>query len=137
MATILIAEDDAMVMATIAFILAEQGHDVIQATNGAEAVKIFKNPAPDRTIALVITDIIMPKGDGMSLIAELRQLDGKLKILAISGLGRAGYSSFLGAAKNLGAHDSLKKPFTRQQLLEKVELLLGVVAAPDGVAATG
>jgi DNA-binding response OmpR family regulator len=132
MATILIAEDDAMVMATMTFILTEIGHDVIEAANGAEAMEIFKNPAPDRPIEMIITDIIMPKTDGMSLITELRKLDKRIKILAVSGGGRASYSNFLSAARNLGAHESLKKPFTRQQLLEKVETLLN--SAPAAAA---
>lgn len=125
MATILLADDDALVRATIRFILVGKGHDVIEAANGEEAINVVRSLWPGRTIVLVITDIIMPKVDGLSLIAELRKIDGRLKILAVTGGSRAIHSNFLNAAKNVGANDALKKPFTHHELLAKVDALLG------------
>ena len=51
-------------------------------------------------------------------------LDRSIRILAISGGSRAIFSNILGAAITYGAHDSLKKPFTAQQLRDKVGRLL-------------
>jgi two-component system cell cycle sensor histidine kinase/response regulator CckA len=124
MATILIADDDTLVRTTMKAILRAKGHDIIEAENGQEAIDIVRNVETGRTISLVVTDILMPKVDGLSLIAELMKIDGGLKILAVSGGGRMIHSNFLNAARNGGAHDVLKKPFTHHQLLEKVDGLL-------------
>jgi CheY-like chemotaxis protein len=125
MATILIADDDPMVRKTIKSILVGKGHDVIEASDGLEAIRLLGELGPGQTISLIITDILMPKIDGFSLIVELRRLDQAIKILAVTGGGRMIHSDYLVAAKNVGAHDALKKPFTHHQLLEKVDSLLG------------
>lgn len=124
MATILIAEDNEMLRDTVKTMLTEKGHDVIAAEDGLEALDAVRRAAADHAISLLITDIILPKVDGMSLITETRKLDRRIKILAVTGGSRQIHANFLKAAKNCGAHDALKKPFTQQQLLEKVDQLL-------------
>lgn len=120
MAIILIVEDDAMMRSTIKSMLEADGHDTLEAEDGLEAINILKNLTPDRVVSLIVTDILMPKVDGMSLIAGVRNLDRRTKILAISGGSRAIFSNILSASMTLGAHDCLKKPFTLRQLREKV-----------------
>jgi CheY-like chemotaxis protein len=126
MATILIADDDPMVRRTIRSILVGKGHEVIEAEDGVEAIRLLGNLKPNQTISLIITDILMPKIDGFSLIVELRKLNRAVRILAVTGGGRMIHSDYLAAAKNVGAHDALKKPFTHHQLLEKVDSLLNL-----------
>jgi DNA-binding response OmpR family regulator len=124
MATIMIADDDPMVRKTMKSILVAKGHDVLEAEDGQEAILVLRNLTPERTVELIITDILMPKIDGLSMIVELRRLNMRTKILAVTGGGRMIHSNFLAAARNVGAHDALKKPFTHHQLLEKVDSLL-------------
>jgi DNA-binding response OmpR family regulator len=124
MATILIVDDDAMVRGTVKSMLTLKGHEVLEAEDGLKALDVVKHAPTDHTISLMITDIMMPKVDGMTLITEARKLDRRLKILAISGGSRQIHSNFLKAAKNCGAHDALKKPFTHHELLAKVDQLL-------------
>jgi DNA-binding response OmpR family regulator len=124
MATILIAEDNEMLRDPVKTMLSEKGHEVIATEDGLEALDALRSAASDHSISLLITDIILPKVDGMSLITEARKLDRRIKILAITGGGRQIHSNFIKAAMNCGAHDALKKPFTQQQLMEKVDHLL-------------
>jgi DNA-binding NtrC family response regulator len=80
---------------------------------------------------LVITDILMPDGDGLEVISELKKARPSARIIAMSGGGshlRA--EDCLKFAKGLGAHDVLMKPFNREQFVKLVnhQLSLGGTA---------
>jgi CheY-like chemotaxis protein len=76
---------------------------------------------------LVITGIIMPGGDGLELILELKQASPDVWILAFSGGGRQMQATdCLKMEKNLGAHAVLLKPFNRDQLSAAVEQICPV-----------
>lgn len=122
--TVLVVEDDTLMRSTIRTILEEDGYAILEAGDGLEAMKVLRSPPPGRAVPLIVTDILMPKVDGMSLISNVQKLDRSIKILAISGGSRAIFSNILAAAVTYGAHDSLKKPFTAQQLRDKVGRLL-------------
>jgi len=124
MATILLVEDDEVCRDAVKRILKKKGHEVIEAEDGLVALDRVRNAGPDHGITMMITDIMMPRVDGMTLIGEARKVDRRLKILAITGGSRQIHSDLVKAAKNCGAHDALKKPFTQAQLLEKVDQLL-------------
>lgn len=72
-------------------------------------------------VDMVITDILMPDGDGLEVITELKRAQPSVRIIAMSGGGhhlRA--AECLKFATGLGAHGLLLKPFKREQLLEAV-----------------
>jgi CheY-like chemotaxis protein len=72
-------------------------------------------------VDLVITDVLMPDGDGLEVITSLRRVAPLTRVLAVSGGGnhlRA--TDCLAFAKGLGAHGVLMKPFNRAQLLAAV-----------------
>ena len=75
-------------------------------------------------IDLVITDIVMPTKEGIETIAEIREFKPDLPILAISGGGRIGAVDHFARAREVGASDTLRKPFSDVELLEKVATLL-------------
>jgi len=77
---ILLVEDDDMLREITALILRKFQFDVLEAANGFDALQLF-----DETIDLVLTDIIMPKMDGIELILELQKKDPDLKCIAITG----------------------------------------------------
>jgi CheY-like chemotaxis protein len=77
---ILLVEDDDMLREITTLILRKCQFDVVEAINGFEALQLF-----DNTIDLVLTDIIMPKMDGIELIQELQKKDPNLKCIAITG----------------------------------------------------
>jgi CheY-like chemotaxis protein len=118
MAHILLIEDDELLRDTIAQMLALDGHRVTAASDGEAGLEAFRR---HRQVDLVITDILMPRMDGASMIVEMRKLDPYARVLAISGGRRALSSEFsLGTAAILGAGDQLVKPFTRADLTRAV-----------------
>jgi CheY-like chemotaxis protein len=119
---ILIIEDDKEFREMLKTALAVKDHIVIEAENGKEALIRFKPGVTD----LVITDLIMPDEDGLKVIMKIRQMKQAIKLIAISGGGKAGPGSYLDLAKALGADAIFSKPFSINDLLSKIEDLLQV-----------
>ena len=117
---ILVIDDEELVRLTIKSSLEPNGHEIIEADNGVNGLRLHAETNPD----LVICDIIMPEKEGVETIAELRRMSPDLPILAISGGGRIKNLSYLEIAGQLGASDILPKPFGPREILEKVEMLL-------------
>lgn len=90
------------------------GHHVLTAENGEYALRLLEHQEVD----MILVDILMPDMDGLELIPLLRKTRPASKIIAVS--GGSGKRNYLKAAKCFGAHDSLKKPFSLQELLNAV-----------------
>jgi DNA-binding response OmpR family regulator len=120
MARILIIEDDNEVRDYLESVLSRAGYDVVVASNGKDGVDLFRREPVD----LVITDIIMPEKDGIETIMDLRRDHRGLKVIAISGGGRAEPENYLHSARLLGADRTMRKPFTNEEMLEAVGSLL-------------
>ena len=117
---VLIVEDDKELREMISISLTRRKLTVIEAINGREAIIHFKPSITD----LVVTDLIMPEEDGLKVIMKLKELKPSLKIIAISGGGKAGPGSYLNLAKALGADAIYSKPFSINDLIAKIEELL-------------
>ena len=78
----------------------------------------------DNQIDLVITDIIMPKKEGIETIIEIKGICPDIKIIAMSGGGRNQPESYLRLAKKAGAPYTIQKPFKTSDLIEVVYELL-------------
>ncbi len=124
MAKILLIDDEETVRTVTRRILEGAGHRVIEATNGREGVELFRGQPVD----LVVTDMIMPVQEGVETVRTLLEESPRVKIIAISGGGRAHFTGFLDVARALGAKHTLEKPYTREQLLAAVDKVL---AQPD------
>jgi two-component system, cell cycle sensor histidine kinase and response regulator CckA len=98
-------------------ILSRFGYEVLFATNGKEALEIYRRKA--RSISLVIMDLIMPEVGGKQCMAELLKLDPKVKVLVASG-----YASDESDATEMGACGFIRKPFDRRALLRSVRDIL-------------
>ena len=121
MARILIIDDEWDIRNLVSRILKQEGHEVIEAADGKEGVRIFRENLPD----LLITDIIMPEKEGLETIMELRRDFPNVRTIAISGGGKSlDGDTCLQFAKGLGANRTLAKPFSRQELLEAVQEVL-------------
>jgi len=128
MKRILIIDDDFLVRDMLERLMRKSRYDVETAEDGGRALRLHRRPPVD----LVITDIIMPEKEGLETIAEFRKSAPAVKIIAISGGGRIGPSSYLRMAKLLGAARTFAKPADTAQLLSTVEELL----APPPVRST-
>jgi CheY-like chemotaxis protein len=117
---ILIVEDDKELREMLKVSLVRRRYIVIEASNGKEAISRFKPSVTD----LVITDLIMPEDDGLKVIMKLRELKPSIKIIAISGGGKAAPGNYLDLAKALGADAIYSKPFSVNDLIAKIEQLL-------------
>lgn len=120
MAKILVVDDDTMVRMTIRACLLRAGHEVLEAGDGYEAIGVLEKVE----IELVVSDIIMPEVDGIGLLLKLRKQFPLLRVIVISGGGRAQNVDFLRMAQTLGADQVLAKPFTPEQLLTAVQAVL-------------
>tara|TARA_B100001989_G_C24538007_1_gene465639 strand:- start:790 stop:1119 length:330 start_codon:yes stop_codon:yes gene_type:complete len=98
-------------------VLENNGCEVDCAKDGLEALNKIKNKHYD----LLVTDIIMPKIEGIELIDMVIELAPNIKIIAMTAEGQAGHTSFLTLAETVGANASLKKPFTPSELLKTIE----------------
>jgi DNA-binding response OmpR family regulator len=120
MQRVLIIDDDEQLRALLYEILDREGFEVVEATNGAEGLKLYRSQPAD----LVITDLIMPEKEGVETIMELRHEFPNVRVVAISGGGRSGGRDYLPIAAQLGARRTLAKPFSRQEILDAVRDVL-------------
>ncbi len=120
MAKILVVEDEEHVRDVLRQMLEQAGHRVRTATDGEEAVRVWRLWRPD----LTVTDILMPNKGGLVLIKEIREISPTAPILAISGGGRTGKLNFLSTARTFPGVVTLRKPFSRKEFLSAVEQAL-------------
>ena len=125
MANIVVVDDDPGLRGAIRKILERGGHTIREAEDGDAGVRLVERDAPD----LVVTDLLMPKKEGIETIMELRERFPQVRILAISGAGTLdGEGGPLVDAELFGAHGTLPKPFSVETLLSVVDQVL---SGPD------
>ena len=120
MARILLVDDDEQFRNMLSETLKGAGYQVLEARDGAEGLKFYREHGTD----LIITDLIMPEKEGLETIQELRRANPEVKIIAMSGGGRSGPTDYLKIAKTFGARQVLAKPFSREEILTAVEDVL-------------
>jgi CheY-like chemotaxis protein len=119
--TVLVVDDDIIVLQTLQFLLEDNGFTVLTAVDGVQGLREYRKHRPD----LVLTDIVMPEKEGIALIRELRREFPDAKVVAMSGGGRVGNSDYVSIALALGANLGLDKPFDDLELVESLRRLLG------------
>jgi len=120
MALILVIDDVAEMRTLVRRMLQHSRHTVIEAEDGEAGLAAFE----ERNPAIVITDLVMPKKEGIETIQQMRLFRPSTKIIAMSGSSELDPSLYLDAAKKLGADATLVKPFLRSALLAVVDRLL-------------
>ena len=113
MHSVLVVEDDPTVRTLMVRILSEKGYRALQAGDGIEALELL---AGDPEIELVVTDIVMPRMNGVELAQQLAT-SARTRLLFVSAFGEE-YT-------NLPA-SLLRKPFSQAALIAEVERLLEV-----------
>ncbi len=118
--TILVVEDDPAVRQFIAEVLVERGYDVLEVSNGEEALRVFES-RPSNGVDLLLSDIIMPEMDGVELVGRVRAIHPDIRVILSSGYVGDGISEDV----TLEADDLfLQKPYTPEELAKKVRYAL-------------
>jgi CheY-like chemotaxis protein len=116
---ILVLDDDSETQGMLA-LLAGKGYKLTRTASGAEAISLHRQNPFD----LVIIELLLPDYDGFEAFSELRRAAVPPKFIAIAKAGWAAADICLKMAKQLGAHETLSKPFDSEQLLTAVEKTL-------------
>ena len=114
MAKVLIIDDEPGVLSSLADVLADEGHQTLQAKNGVDGLAMYRQERPD----LVFLDIWLPDRDGLEVLYALREIDPGATVLMISGHGTV--STAVKAIK-MGAFDYLEKPLSYKQVVDAAE----------------
>ena len=125
MARILLAEDESTVREFVSRVLTMHGHSVLEAQDGAQAVELMNQHHFD----LLLTDIVMPVMDGISLALKVRDTRPNVPIILMTG-----YANESQRAHNLSVliEELLSKPFNKDQLMKAVnDALAGAELSPS------
>ena len=113
--TVLIIDDDEIVLTTSEMMLESLGYQVLKAHNGPSGLRLYK--AHKQEIDLIISDLQMPKMNGIELLAELREIDPLVKVILSSG---ALIESDEIEVLFRGFSGFIKKPYNLETLQKKV-----------------
>ncbi len=106
---ILVVDDELNMRLVLAAMLKKEGHEVMTAANGLEAIEMIKK----NLISVVATDLKMPGLDGMGLLQKIIEYDSSIPVIILTAYGTV--SSAVDALKN-GAFDYITKPFEQDEL---------------------
>ncbi len=120
MAKILAVDDSASMRQMVSFTLKSAGHEVIEAADGQEAL----GKARSGKVDLVLTDVNMPRMDGITLIKELRKLPDYRFTPILTLTTESGADKKM-AGKEAGATGWIVKPFSPDQLIATINRVLG------------
>jgi DNA-binding NtrC family response regulator len=118
---IMVVDDDAGIRRSLHTLLSRAGHEVLQAADGLEAIRLWRTGGAD----LVITDLHMPNKDGIQTILELLTHTPGVPIIAMSGGGQTKRLDLLGNVTLLGSVLTIEKPFTLSEMMSVVRRALG------------
>jgi DNA-binding response OmpR family regulator len=112
---VLIVDDERAILTVLGIRLKVSGYDVVTASNGEEALDLVKSMRPD----IVLLDVIMPGMDGFEVLEKLRAVS-ELPVIVFSARQENAQK-----ALSLGANDFLAKPLDTDEMVRKIEGLLG------------
>lgn len=114
---ILIAEDDALMIKILEFILKKEGYEVTSCKDGLSAIEKIPVIQPD----LIITDIMLPYRSGLEIINFSKENYENIPVIVVSALGEE--EGTVVEAFNLGADDFVSKPFNPNELVLRIKRL--------------
>ncbi len=118
MANILVVDDAAFMRMRCAKLLTENGYQVVEASDGLEAVQKYQQHRPDA----VLMDITMPNMDGLEALKKMLEVDPGARIAMVTAMGQ---QSMVIEALKSGAKDFVIKPFDADRVLGAVKKLVG------------
>jgi two-component system chemotaxis response regulator CheY len=117
LAKILVVDDAAFMRMRCTKLLSDNGFDVAEAADGAEAIEKYKEYKPDG----VLLDITMPNMDGLSTLKELIKMDPGARVAMVTAMGQ---QSMVMEALKTGARDFVVKPFDAERVLAAVKKMI-------------
>jgi two-component system, response regulator, stage 0 sporulation protein F len=114
MAKILVIDDERPIRSLLRAVLESDHHQVFEAANGRLGLELYR----ERSVDLIITDLVMPEMNGFDFISELTRSTVQVKVIAMTGDSDAIIR--LATTKLLGARQILRKPFELDTLLDMV-----------------
>ncbi len=111
---VLVVDDEEILRNILSRFLKQADFEPVEAKDGKEAIELFKISNP----ALVISDIMMPKMDGLTLLNEIKKIDSNAMVILMTGYGN---EDILLEALRGGALNFFKKPFNFHELIKFVE----------------
>ncbi|MFH0794712.1 MAG: sigma-54 dependent transcriptional regulator, partial [bacterium] len=114
---ILIAEDEDRLWRVLAMLLSNAGYKLSLASDGEEALSLFEQQQPD----VVVTDVKMPKVDGMELLKKVREQSPETPVIVITAFGSIESAV---EAMQAGAIDYITKPFDEERIKLAIERAL-------------
>ena len=121
MARILICDDEPNIVVSLEFLMRRQGHEVRVVGDGDAALAAVPEFEPD----LVLLDLMLPGRDGYDVCQSLRAAGHRMKILMLTAKGR---EAEIAKGLAVGADEYVTKPFGTQDLVARVQQLLGAGA---------
>lgn len=118
--TVLVIDDDREVRESLCLVLESLGYEPAVAEDGVAGLEVSKRIRPD----LILTDILMPRAEGIEVIPNLKRELPNVKIIAMSGGARLGPDSYLDLARQVGADYAIEKPFDVDRLIEALGYVL-------------
>lgn len=118
MAKILVVDDASFMRMRMTKLLTDNGFEVDEAENGADAVSKYQNEKPD----LVLMDITMPIMDGIEALKKIKEADANANVIMCSAIGQ---QAMVIEALKAGAKDFIVKPFQPDRIMESVKRVLG------------
>jgi len=112
--TILLVDDEQVVLDVGTLMIKRFGYKVLQATNGIEASQLYRENA--EAICLVILDTILPDENGLDTCKRLKEINSDVKVLHTSGIGKTQG----GVDLECGCDDFLPKPFRIKELSDSL-----------------
>jgi len=122
---ILVADDEANIRRVLETRLAMQGHQVMVAENGAQALELFRGLEPD----VVVLDVMMPELDGFAVVERIRA-QSEVPIILLTALGDVADRI---TGLQLGADDYMVKPFSPKELEARIRCVMRRAGNASGV----
>jgi two-component system chemotaxis response regulator CheY len=119
MKKVMIVDDSLTIRQTVGYTLKNAGYDIVEASNGVEALDVMKK----NEIGLFICDVNMPEMDGITFLKKVKQ-DNTYKYTPIIMLTTEAGKDRINEGREAGAKAWMVKPFVPEQLLEAVKKLM-------------
>ena len=114
----MVVDDEEALRSLLIRMLQKEGFDAFPASDGEEAIRLFRERSP----LVVVSDIRMPRMDGLTMLTEIRKMDRSAAVILMTGQGN---EEILLSALRGGATNFFKKPFSSRELIDEIRRIVG------------